>query len=171
MAIENSSKPSSQRQNRNQVPPVVSNSDNVVSKTLPNVTKDISGKQSEVDGREGAAYWSSSTGKADLIVHDSSRLKGDKSAKRNVHDSNVRQSSNPYGKKEPSGDSNQHHNNHKSKDHYSSKTKSKSSGSNYHDIAIPNKTTSSIGNNVEVPLLMMMIFWRIVWVVLPWREW
>ena len=150
MAIENSSKPSSQRQHRNQDPSVVHNSDNVVSKTLPNVAKDISGKQNEMDGREGAAYWSSSTGKADLIVHDSSRLKGDKiPAKRNDHSNQQRQSSNPYErKKEPStSDSHQHHHNHKSKEHYSSKTKSKSSGSNYHDIAIPNKTTSSVANN------------------------
>ena len=102
---------------------------------------------------EGTAYWSATSGRADLIVHDSSRSKSDKSTRRH-NDPNVRQSyhSSHHNKRSnPDELSNQqHHSQHKNKDHHhSSRTKSAGGSKHYSDYnsSSNNKYPSSFENN------------------------
>ena len=105
------------------------------------------------DETEGAAYWSAMTGKTDLIVHDSSKSKSDKSTRRH-NDPNVRQSSHPSHhtrKDNPSDSNNPHDRSHpKHKDHHhSSRNKSAGGSKSYNDYNSSShyKNKSSDGNN------------------------
>ena len=109
---------------------------------------------------EGSAYWSATTGKADLIVHDSSRnVKSDKSSRsKNDVQQNVHKSSSHHpttkSKDKTDGEYNNphhHHHQHKHRDHHhTSRNKSAGGGSkNYYDYnsSSNNRNASAVGNN------------------------
>ena len=143
MEIENfPDKAASSRQHRNHSHVAGSKSENIVLKRNPE--KDIL-VQGEGDAKEGAAYWSASTGKADLIVHDSiTKSKSDKTSSSRM---NARESSrvppSSHTKKDPSSyeysSSNPHHNQPKHKDHHQSSKHKSSTSKSFHDNPISNK--------------------------------
>ena len=161
LATEHSSKqiPSQQRHQhqRNQVPSAVSNCEQSVSKDILIPSKDTTLPSEVVDSVvEGAAHWSESTGKADLIVHDTSlnKEKSDKSnSRKNYREEPTRShhhSSHQSAKVEQASSLHQgSHSHHKHKEsHHSSRQKSAAVGRNFHDSFNPSlsKTTSSVTN-------------------------
>ena len=106
---------------------------------------------------EGSAYWSATTGKADLIVHDSSRnVKSDKSSRIKNENQNVHKSSSHHQTTTKNKDktdceyNNPHHHQHKHKDHHHHASRNKSAGGgskSYYDYNSSSNNKNLVGNN------------------------